>query len=442
MPRIPAPKYTRDFYPEDMAVRRYVTDTWRQVSERAGFKEYDGPIFELSELYEIKSGEGILSELFSFEDRGGRRMALRPEMTPTLARMVNERINTLPRPIKWFSMPNCCRAERGQKGRLREFWQWNVDIIGGDTSQQQALADAECIAVAIDAMRAFGLGPQQVQVEVNHRGLLSLLLQRQGFESDAQKLAAFNLIDRLDKLPPEAQKAYAAEHGLSDQQYETVVRLTGANDREQLCRQAGVEADVPEASHTDAVLAYLRQMGVSEFVRFNPRIARGLAYYTGIVFEIFDAGGEHRAIAGGGRYDNLLGLLGGPPVSGVGFGMGDVVLGNLLEERGLLKDRVSICGPEFYVIDANPDGSDLPAALNVVQQLRHRGRSAEFSYKRTGVGKGLKAANACKARLAVIVSAEKLARSEVEIKNLATGEQRCLSVSELTSLPKLTGEIP
>jgi len=414
-------KGTRDFYPDEMRVRNWITDTWRRVSLRNGFEEYDSPIFEYLDLYKAKSGEGIVSELFSLTDRGGRELAIRPETTPALARMVNAKIHSLPRPIKWFTIQRCCRAERPQKGRTREFFCWNIDIIGPD----DVLADAECIFVAADFLREVGLTGADVQVHIGHRGLTAAALAAAGVgEADVDRVLP--VLDKRPKVSDEEFRKLAGAAGLGDEQIATVCRFQDAAEvgqvRELLRGTEGVEE---HAADLERLLEYLRAMGVADYCRLDMRMVRGLAYYTGIVYEVLDRAGSLRAVAGGGRYDNLLEVLGGPKVTGTGFGMGDPVLGILLAEKGRIPEDVRSPSLDFFVIDG-ADGL-LEKAVTVAGALRARGWAADFSYKRQNIGKQLKEANRRNARAAAILQGD---GDRMQIKDLATGNQKSVPVGE------------
>lgn len=416
-----APKGTRDFYPEDMAVRNWIMDAWRRTSLRNGFQEYDGPIFELLDLFRAKSGEGIVSELFHFEDRGGRELAIRPEMTPTLARMVGARANSLPRPIKWFSVPRLCRAERPQRGRLREFFQWNIDVVGID----DVLADAECIFVAVDFFREIGLTPDDMVMKINSRSLLSALLVARGFEPDRHD-AVFAVLDKRDKLPAEVFAENVENASRSADERETLMSIaaaaghTGLDDLSRMA--AGNTAAEDELARLRELFGLLKEMGVGEYCVFDMGVVRGLAYYTGIVFEAFGKGGMQRAICGGGRYDQLLEVLGGPPMTGVGFGTSDVVIEVVLRELGKLPAVLSEPPPvDVYLIDAAAEF--FPVVLRLAGRLRQHGLRAEFSYRRQSIGKQFKAASAARAAKAVIVGQEFAERQVVAVKDLATGQQ-------------------
>jgi len=394
-----------------MRVRNWITDAWRRVSLRNGFEEYDAPIFEYLDLFTVKSGQEIAEQLFRFTDRGGRDLAIRPEITPSLARMVNARIHSLPRPIKWFSAPRLCRAERPQRGRLREFFQWNVDVIGSDS----VLADAECIFTCIDFLREVGLTPDDVKVHIGSRPLVMALLASVGV-GEGEMDPALLALDKRQKIAPEAFEKMLADIGMTAEAVGRVCRFMDAPYDEQT-RLLGELAGV-EKAHKDlqALDMELGRMGVGEYVTFDFHIVRGLAYYTGVVYEAIAAG--ERAVAGGGRYDNLLEVLGGPQVGATGFGMGDVVLSLLLEEKGKIPEEVRASGVEFFCI-ATAEG-ERGRVLEAVGRLRSAGRSSEFSYKATtNLGKLLKEAARRGAAKAVIVAED----GTLSVKDLATGEQ-------------------
>lgn len=419
MSKIAAVKGTRDFYPEIMAVRNWIIDGWKKVSIRNGFVEYDSPIFEYLELYTLKSGDEIVSQLFSMTDRGGRDLAIRPEITPSLARMVNQQINTLPRPVKWFSAPRLCRAERPQKGRLREFFQWNCDIVGSES----VLADAECIYTALDYLRSLGLKETDIVARISSRSMLAEILLAMGFAADdLNKL--YSLLDKMPKVSPQAFAEMTAEQ-ITDtalrEQFLKVPSLKSLEDVDALAISEPAKAALEDLRELFNTLA---AMGVADYCKFDIQIVRGLAYYTGPVFEIFDRSESLRAICGGGRYDSLLTILGGPKVPATGFGMGDVVLEILLREKGLLPEFASSI--DYFVIDASQELFD--RALKLTCEIRTRGRSASFGYKRQNLAKNFKLADSQKARFAIVVGQETADRNEITIKELATGQQQVVSI--------------
>ncbi|MBL8879960.1 MAG: histidine--tRNA ligase [Phycisphaerales bacterium] len=428
MPKIQSPPGMRDFYPDDMRQQNWLFDAWRDVSRSFGFVEYEGPIFEYLDLYKLKSGDGIVSELFHFQDRGEREFAIRPEMTPTLARMIAARANALPRPIKWFSIPRMCRAEKPQKGRLREFFQWNADILGLD----EMIADAEVIAVVVAFLRRIGLSPSEAVVKVSSRPLAARLLESIGIAPERQG-GAFDLIDRMTKTPAaEFDKKWNDEFGGSAPaaRLRSVFRQSSLADAE--AALGGIDGPAREAFAD--LWNFLKAFDVADFCRFDPGVVRGIAYYTGTVFEVHAADRSHRALAGGGRYDNLTGLLDGPNVPGVGFGMGDAPIQSLLADLGRTPKLDEAL--DAFLIDA--DARFFPQLMAVANRLRANGLRADFSYKRQALGKQFKQASSRAARVAVIIGEEFEQRGELIVKNLATGQQQAVAIEELaTELSRL-----
>ena len=419
-----APRGTRDFFPPDAAWRSHLLDAWRRVSVRSGFEEVDGPIFEPLELYKVKSGEGIVGELFHFEDRGGRELALRPEFTPTLARMVAEQAHALAKPIKWFCTPNLCRAERPQRGRLREFWQWNLDILGVDTP----LADAECIFAAVDALAELGLGPEQVRVKISHRQTVRHILNKFGVP-DERMTEAFELLDARDKMSDEAFREQAAGLGLATAEvdrFDQTCRLKYSPGRLATMReQLGAGEAIADLEALDE---QLNAFGIAEWCEYDLGIVRGLAYYTGTVFELHEASGAERAMAGGGRYDQLIEHFGGPPTPAVGFGMGDVVLTNVLRDKGLVPEQIGP-RPDVFAVAATETGARfLPST---VARLRRAGVHARLTYKTTrNVGKLMREAHQHGANYALVLDDE-AADGKGQLKHLASGEQEAASLADL-----------
>ena len=429
-----SPKGTRDFYPAEMAVRRRIEAAWRDASVAFGFDEIDGPTFEHLELYTAKSGEGIVNELFSFRRAGGSDdYALRPEFTPTLARMAAARAAQLPVPIKWFAVPNFFRAERPQRGRLREFYQWNVDLLGAEGPA----IDAEVIGVAVAALARLGLTHTDVRVKISHRVAAAKLVRALGVAEESVA-GAFELLDRRDKMPPEEFTKRAAALGLAGDalaRFESAVRtrVQVGDDLGALASAAGIAAD--ELGELAALRDALVAADLAPWCEFDLGIVRGLAYYTGTVFEIHEASGGERAIAGGGRYDGLVELFGGPKTPAMGFGMGDVVLGLVLADRGLLpKDGNELLPrPDAFVVSAGEPAADAELP-RLVARLRADGFHVRHSYKATrNVGKLLADASKQRARFAVILGAE-LAEGRAMLKDLASGEQRPVALAELANL--------
>ncbi len=422
MPSQPLPGF-RDFYPADLAFRTHLFETWRRACVRYGFEEFDAPILEPLELYTAKSGAEIVGQLYNFRDKGEREIALRPELTPTVARMVAARAGGMKKPIRWFSIGPMYRYERQQRGRLREFFQLNCDLIG----EPGPLADAEVIALAIDLMRGFGLGPAEVRVRMSDRRITTALLDALG-QTEAQREVHFQVLDKVARTPAEVSREKLKLAGVSESAIDRVLGLSRPAGWEGLEQRLGAEPAVrAAAAPLFAVKQALDQMGLGEFVDFDLTIVRGLAYYTGTVFEVFDTGRSHRAIAGGGRYDELLGLLGGVELPAVGFAIGDVVLGELLRERGLAPDAPAAVDVFLAAVTVE-DGGPL---LALAHQLRDAGCRVEYSLRAEAVGKQLKLADARQARFAVVIGPDDRARGEVQLKDLRTTSQRAVAVAQL-----------
>ena len=413
----------RDFYPAEFAFRAHIFGTWRRSCQRYGFEEYDGPPLEPLELFTAKSGDEIVGQLYNFTDKGGREVALRPEMTPTVARMVAARAGGMKKPIRWFSIAQHFRYERQQRGRLREFYQLNADLIG----EAGPLADAELIALAIDLVRGFGLGPADVRVRLSDRRLIRRVFDLHKL-SDAQRQAVMQVYDKFGKVPQDVSISKLQEAGLAREQVKALTQLAGFRKFEQF------EGGSPETSAAlDAaeplmqIQQALSAMGLAEWVDLDLTIVRGLAYYTGTVFELFDAGRTLRAIAGGGRYDGLLQQLGGVDLPAVGFAIGDVVLGALLRERGLEPETPS----PIEVFIAGVTADDTPAVLATAHRLRDGGFRVEFALRTEAVGKQLKRADARGAAVAVVIGPDDRARGEVQVKDLRHKTQLAVAAAQL-----------
>jgi len=392
----------RDFYPEPLPhsdvgsadARQFIFDKWRTTARRYGFREYDGPPLESLDLFTTKSGEEIVGQLYNFTDKGKRAIALRPEMTPTLARMVAAHERNYKKPIKWFAIPQLFRYERQQKGRLREHFQFNADLIG----ETNPAADAELIALLIDTLRSFGLTESDFVIRLSSRNAWSDFF-KQGRGDAAREYEFYQAIDKLERTSPEENEKKLTALGFS---------LDAVN--------TFIQSGKPTAE-LQSILDNLAARGLRDFVKVDYHVIRGLAYYTGTVFEAFDAKGEFRAIAGGGRYDNLVKLISGGKVNlpALGFGMGDVVLLELLKARGLL--------PKF---DANVDvfilveDENLRAhSLKLVQDLRTAGYAVEYSLTIAKSDKQFKRAQELKATYTAKFESD----SYVRIRNLKSREE-------------------
>lgn len=425
-----APKGTRDFLPEDLVQRQWIEDRWRKVSINHGFEEVDGPTFEHLSLYTTKSGDGIVSELFSFRRAGGDDdYALRPELTPTVARLAASAVRQRPLPMRWFGIGPFFRGERPQRGRLREFQQWNADVIG-DPSMN---AELDLLSLLAGTLERFGLRPGEVTIRLSHRDAVAEVLRSLGVP-DAQLHEAFTLLDRKEKMTPEAFAEKAAPLGLqADEIAKLDAVLLSAGTTDALCQTMGnLGLDTNGLEPLLNLAQPLRDAGLEDWVTFDPGIVRGLAYYTGTVFEVHECQGAERAIAGGGRYDELIGLLGGPKTPACGFAMGDVVLGLVLENLGRRPQSEAILPrPDCFVIDA---GGRSDAVRQLLRALRGAGLHARTSVKTTrNVGKLLAEASKNRARFAAILSDEGLDGS-IELKDLESGEQRPVASGELAAL--------
>ena len=414
----------RDFPPEEFALRAHIQESWTQVSRRYGFLQYDGPPLEPLGLYVEKSGQEIVGQLYNFTDKGDRPVAMRPEMTPSLARILGDRSRGMSKPIRWFSMPQLFRYERQQRGRLREHFQWNVDIVG----EAGVAADAEVLAVAIDGLRELGLTAEDFAARVSDRRLLNVLLGVVGVE-EARRTEAFAVIDKIERMPREkAIEAFRSKVGLTDDQVTTLLGILKSSALDDLEAQFGGHPEVrPELDRMREYMTTLQAMGLGDFVQLDLRIVRGLAYYTGIVFELFDCKGELRAICGGGRYDRLLELVGGEPLPAVGFGMGDVVLGELLEDRGLIPGYQREL--DYFVVPVTAD--ERAEALRVAHALRDKGHSVAYSLKSQGVGKQMKAATREGAQTVLVIGPDELARGCAVARDMETGIEEEIPLTEL-----------
>lgn len=401
----------RDFYPEPLphtdvwsaAARQYIFDKWREMSRRYNFREYDGPPLEPLELFTTKSGDEIVGQLYNFADKGERNIALRPEMTPTLARMVSAHERQYKKPIKWFAIPQLYRYERQQKGRLREHFQFNADIVG----ENDPAADAELIALLIDTLRSFGLTESDFVIRLSSRNAWQEFFER-GKGNPDSAYEFYQVIDKLERATPEETEKKLAALGFS---------LAVVNQF--------IDAGKPTAE-LGSVLQNLAARGLGNFVKVDYRVIRGLAYYTGVVFEAFDCKGEFRAIAGGGRYDNLVKLISGGKVNlpALGFGMGDVVLLELLKARKLLP----VFGSSVDVFVLIEDENLRKPSLKLVNDLRAGGASVEYSFTPAKSDKQFKRAQELKVPFMVKLEND----STVRVRNLKTREEKSVPVSEIS----------
>jgi len=425
----------RDFPPADFQIRSHVFESWRRISRRYGFQEYDAPPLEPLDLYTEKSGPEIVGQLYAFQDKGGREVTLRPEMTPSLARILGERSRAMPKPIRWFTLPQLFRYERQQRGRLREHFQWNVDIVG----EAGVGADAEILAVALDALRELGLGSEEIVARVSDRRLLTAILESAGVSEDNFQ-SAFEVVDKVEREDrTRSLQRLRDECGLKEGQAEELLALVEDGGLEEVARIYGDNPVVASAmKEMKDFREVLQRLGLGEFLEFDLKIVRGLAYYTGIVFEIFDRKREFRAICGGGRYDRLLELVGGEPLPATGFGMGDVVLTELLADRGLLPsvDRQA----DLFLVSVTPDLR--PLAHELACAHRSRGRRVLYGLREQSVKKQFSAASTEGARWVVILGPDEVERGVATVREMGSGTEREVSLESLRVGEGLEGDGP
>lgn len=413
----------RDFYPKELAEREHLFRVWRDVARRFGFEEYDGPPLEPLDLYTKKSGDEIVGQLYNFTDKGGREVALRPEMTPTFARMVAARANALPKPVRWFSIPQLFRYERQQKGRLKEHFQLNVDIVG----ETDEAADAELLALAIETMRSCGLTPDDVVARVSDRRLLTALLRVWGVPDEAVPVA-YAVIDKIDRDSRAVLGDRLQAVGVSASNAARVLEAVAASDVSALRETTRGDAAVTESlDRFERYLGLLDAHGLRDWVKFDLGIVRGLAYYTGIVFELFDRHGEFRAICGGGRYDTLLRDLGGVDLPALGFGMGDVVLSELLRARAKMPDAAA--RPDYWVAFAEP--AQYSSALAVASQLRRAGAAVEYALRSQPLARQMKSASSRGVPRVIIIGDGTPASSTITLKSLDDGSQQVTTIDAI-----------
>ena len=407
----------RAFYPEERAKLSHILDVWRQACRRYSFREWEGPVLEPLELFTAKSGDEIVRQLFNFTDKGERLVTLRPEMTPSLARMVGARANGLPKPIRWFSIGECFRYEKQQKGRLRSFYQLNADLLG----EAGPAADAEIIALCADCLLGFGLARESFAIRLSDRTLWFRVLAALGVSEDLAP-AVLTAVDKLERatdaeltaMIKEALAGANADPALILSEARRLAAVRSFADLETiLSKDEGVQARLVEWRE---LLSLLKNLGIADLVRVDLGIVRGLAYYTGFVFEAFDAQGDQRALAGGGRYDGLIEKLGGPALPAVGFGMGDVTVANLLEDRGLVPAYAD--GPDFYVAILGADAR--PSALSDVTILRTGGMRVDYNLRDGKFPKLMQTAETAGAKFALIYGGDEIANGVVKVRDLTT----------------------
>lgn len=416
----------REFYPEDLARRNHIFRLWRQTAGTFGFAEYDAPVLEPLDLYKRKSGDEIEGQLFSFTDKGGREVALRPEMTPTVCRLVGAKASALKRPIKWFSIAEFYRYERMQKGRGRCFHQFNADIFGEAGPE----AEIELISLLVQCLCAFGLTEQDFYVRLSDRNLWFYYLEALGLDAEKTR-AILGAIDKYEKLGEDAFVGYTEKFGPLDPALKAKVlaflQIKSLPALEQALAALGGEKLVARLADWKKLLGAIEAMGLNRFVEVDLGVVRGLAYYTGFVFEAFDRKGELRALAGGGRYDDLVEKLGGPALPAVGFAIGDMTFALLLEQRGLMPAFVQ--APDVYCVIGGE--AERLAAFGDIHAVRAAGFRVEYPMKAVAFGKQFKAAAESGARLALIYGGDELAKGVVKIRDLSQRTEREVPRSEV-----------
>ena len=411
---------TRDFYPDDMRLRNWLFERFHSAARSHGFEEYDAPVLESEELYTRKAGEEIVGQLYNFEDKGGRRVALRPEMTPSLARMVMARAGGLALPIKWYSIPQCWRYERTQRGRGREHYQWNVDIWGMNGVE----ADAELLSVLVQFFHSVGLKSEDLVIRISSRKVLEEVLGSLAIEGEIFAQTCV-IVDKMDKLPEDVIQAQLSDLGLSSDSITTILSVLGKTDLDSL--SSALNSDSEALIELQSLFSLCESYGISDWVSFDASVVRGLAYYTGPVFEAHDRAGNLRAICGGGRYDKLIGTLGGNDLPATGFGFGDMVVMELLADKGLLPELSNGVDDVVFGMGTELRG----AAMQVAAKLRSAGRTVDLVLEDKKMKWVFKHAERCGTTRLVMVMPDEWAEGKVRIKNLDSGEESTVAMDDL-----------
>ena len=414
-------KGTRDFFPDEMRLRNWLFEVWRNVSEQAGFEEYDTCVLEHEELYVRKTGDEISKQLYSFEDKGGRRLSLRPEMTPSLARLVLQQEKSLSFPIKWFSMPQCFRYERMTKGRRREHFQWNADIIG----QHEVVAEAEILMLLISACESIGLSTNDFRVFINDRRILNAILSQikvpQVLHSEVMVI-----MDKRDKIPPEALSKMLEDMRMTTKQVGQLNEYLSKSDLDELRENLKNTEGIEELQH---LMKLMETAGYKNYLQFDISIVRGLSYYTGAVFEVNSPEKQHRAICGGGRYDSLLSTYGGETVPAVGFGFGDVVVLDVLKELERFPEL-----PRKLDYTIIPFANEqIGTALKIAAELRLQGSTVDCNFSMKKMKKMMQQAHESGAAKAILLFPDELSDDKVVIRDMQLHEQKPVRITDLFS---------
>lgn len=417
-----APRGMRDFYPEDMIWRTWLFDTWTATARRHGFEQYDAPVVEHLDLLTRKAGEEIVDQIYAFEDKSGRQLALRPEVTPSLVRLVAARRTQIILPAKWFTIAQCFRYERMSKGRKREHFQWNLDIIGA----ADITADLEVMATAIDALRALGLSAEDVTLRIGSRKLVAAMLTALGVPDD-QQLGTLMVLDKRGKVSDAVLEEMLRDAGIAADLAARIMGIFEVSSLDDAARQ--VPADSPAVAELRQLFTLAEKAGVASFLAFDIAVVRGLAYYTGIVFEAFDARRQFRAILGGGRYDRLFESLGEPPLPAVGFGFGDVVIREVLDAKGVSPQGdpgVDVCVGVF-------DAVNWPEAMEVASGLRREGLCVDLALGAEGPKSLFKYADRRAARRVVFLAPEELKSGSAVLRDMSTRSQETVALADVVT---------
>ena len=414
-------KGTRDFFPDEMRLRNWLFEVWRNVSVQAGFEEYDTCVLEHEELYIRKAGDEISKQLYSFEDKGGRRLSLRPEMTPSLARLVLQHKKSLSFPIKWFSMPQCFRYERMTKGRRREHFQWNADIIG----QAEIVAEAEILMLLISACELMGLSAKEIRVFINDRRILNSILSQISVPQEMHS-EVLVIMDKRDKISIEALSKLLQDIGMSTTQVDQLNEYLLKSDLIELKKDLNDTQGIDELQN---LMDMMETAGFSDYLQFDISIVRGLSYYTGAVFEVNSPAKQHRAICGGGRYDSLLSTYGGEIVPAVGFGFGDVVVLDVLKDLERFPELPRKL--DYTIIPFTRE--HVGTALNIAARLRQQGSTVDCNFSMKKMKKTLQQAGESGAAKAILLFPDELSENKVVIRDLRLHEQNPIKITDLLS---------
>ncbi|KAK9804465.1 hypothetical protein WJX73_004804 [Symbiochloris irregularis] len=413
---------TRDFAPEEYRIRRWLFDEFEAVSRLFGFEQFETPMLESEDLFVRKAGEEITQQLYNFEDKGQRRVALRPELTPSLARLILRKGKALPMPVKWFTVGQCWRYERTTRGRRREHFQWNMDVVGVPGVE----AEVELLTAIAMLLQRLGLGPADVAIKVSSRKVLQALLAKYQVP-EASFGPVCIVVDKLDKLPAAQVREELGQLQVSPEAIDGILRLTELTSLEEVTALLG--SDNEALAELSRLFELAEASGISEFLEFDPSIVRGLAYYTGIVFEGQDRGQQFRALFGGGRYDGLLGTFGGEAQPCAGFGFGDCVILELLQDRGLVPAMPRQVDDFVVAMDASLHG----AASSVAQRLRAHGRTVDLALESRKMKWVFKQSERVGAKRLVLVAPDEWAQGKVRVKDLAAREEKDVSLDDLTA---------